>query len=328
MNKSVKGLVSIVVASYNYDDLLKQRIEGLLQQSYENFEIIVIDDASIDNSKIVLREFVHNKRIRIIENQVNSGWVAVSNQGIAESKGEYIMFANCDDLADKDLIKSLVAPLVHQGSVGMTFCRSSMINDIGVRTNSDFSYRNRSFKQFCNQDAYIPKQVLEKFLIHSCVVPNLSGALLRRDVLELVGGFSYDYRICSDWDLFFKISKFADASYVSAELNSFRQHQRTIRKSSNATQMLTEICELLDKQAEKFSHLSLRLLTYKRIGELILIEILDPRKFNLKDFNYYIRLLQRLNRNIVRLLPVAFVGVGIFGITEILCRSFRTRRNS
>jgi hypothetical protein len=89
--------------------------------------------------------------------------------------------------------------------------------------------------------------------------------------------------------------------------------------------MLTEICEMLDKQAEKFDRPLLRLLTHKRIGELILIEILDPRKFNLKEFNYYIRLLQRLNRSIVMLLPVAFVGVGFFGITEILRRSFRTR---
>ena len=318
-------LVSVIVASYNHVEYLEQRMDSLISQTYKDIEILVIDDCSTDGSVEVLRKYETHPRVKLIIHNTNSGWVAVSNQGIAESKGEFIMFANCDDLADKDLIKSLVAPLVHQGSVGMTFCRSSMINEIGVRTNSDFSYRNRSFKQFCNQDAYIPKQVLEKFLIHSCVIPNLSGALFRRDVLELVGGFSYDYRICSDWDLFFKISKFADASYVSAELNSFRQHQRTIRKSSNATQMLTEICELLDKQAEKFSRPSLRLLTYKRIGELILIEILDPRKFNLKDFNYYIRLLQRLNRNIVRLLPVAFVGVGFFGITEILRRSFRTR---
>lgn len=325
MNESVKGLVSIVVASYNYDRFLKQRIEGLLNQSYENFEIIIIDDASIDNSRIVLHEYVHNIKIRIIENQVNSGWVAVSNQGIAESKGEYLMFANCDDLADKDLVASLVAPLAHQGSVGITFCRSSMINEEGVRSNSDFDYRNRTFKRFCNQDAYIPKQVLEKFLTHSCVIPNLSGALMRRDVLELVGGFSCKYRICSDWDLFFKISKFADASYVSAELNSFRQHQRTIRKSSDATQLLFEISELLNEQAEKFSRLSLRLLTYKRIGELILIEILDPRKFNLKELNCYFKLLRRLNHNIVRLLPVAFVSVGFFGITEILHRIFRRR---
>ena len=151
---------------------------------------------------------------------------------------------------------------------------------------------------------------------------------MRREVLELVDGFSCSYRICSDWDLFFKISKFADASYVSAELNSFRQHQRTIRKSSDATQMLTEICELLDKQAEKFSRLPLRMLTYKRIGELILIEILDPRKFNWIELNYYFRLLRRLNRNVVRILPVAFICVGFFGISEILRRSISMRRNS
>ena len=93
MNLEPGPLVSIVVASYNHTRFLDERIQSLLAQTYENFEIIVIDDNSTDDSALMISKFLGDSRIRLVQNRENVGWVNVSNQGFKESKGKFLLFA-------------------------------------------------------------------------------------------------------------------------------------------------------------------------------------------------------------------------------------------
>jgi glycosyltransferase involved in cell wall biosynthesis len=317
-----KGMVSIVVASYNYERFLKNRIDGLLAQSYKNIEVIVIDDMSMDNSVSVLNQFAFDPRVRIITNTSNTGWVAVSNQGLAESSGEFVMFANCDDIADVDLVTRLVEPLFLQNSVGVSFCRSAMIDEKGFRTGTDFSFRSRSFRRYCQESVMIPKQLFQEMLLHSCVIPNLSGVLFRRKLLEDIGGFSRRYEICSDWQLYFELSKRTNVFYTSTELNGFRQHNGTIRSSAKSRLMLTETCELMMNWASEGEYFS-RMKTLQRICELILIETLDPRKFKLGDLVYSIKLANDLNKVIFLMIPISLLSIGSTLVKIIFVHYFR-----
>ena len=113
------------------------------------------------------------------------------------------------------------------------------------------------------------------------------------------------------------MSKVADVSYISSELNSFRQHAGTIRVKSKSELMLIEICDLLAKQAAESDFFWFRISAYKRIGEIVLIGIMDPRKFSLTDARYFINYIRRINLRIVLLLPIAFCGVSLFFFREV-----------
>ena len=126
-----QGLVSIIMASYNHADYLTGRMDSLICQTYENIEIIVIDDCSTDNSLDILRKYQDHKKVRLIIREANGGWINVFNQGIELSKGEFILFANCDDECDPEMIAYLVQSMSTNPSAGVSssqivlahFCR-------------------------------------------------------------------------------------------------------------------------------------------------------------------------------------------------------------
>ena len=207
-------------------------MESLISQTYPNIEILVIDDCSPDDSVDVLRTYVPHSHVRLIERKTNSGWVAVSNQGIELARGEYVLFANCDDDCEPQLIEHLVAALAPHPKAGLAFCRSAMIDQNGARIGDDFTVREPAFRSRCVDDCLLSRDEMRHFLMHSCVIPNLSAALIRRSCFERVGPLSHEYKACSDWDLFFRIADHFDFAYVATPLNHFRQHGRTIRSAT------------------------------------------------------------------------------------------------
>lgn len=243
--RKVSPLVSIVIASYNYGDLIENRIESFLDQTYENIEIIVLDDCSTDNSRDVIEKFGSNNRIRIIYNNENLGWIQNSNLGISMSKGEYLLFGNCDDVASRDLIENLVRPLSEDKLVGVAFCESELIDYFGNQIGSDRDSRDRRFIHSTQSDCRIERVEMASFLSHSCVIPNLSAALFRREALALTEGFSTRYSICSDWNLFIELSLNWDFFYIRKPLNKFRQHKKNVRSSVKESALSSQIVELL-----------------------------------------------------------------------------------
>jgi glycosyltransferase involved in cell wall biosynthesis len=98
-------MISIIVPVYNDEKYVQQAIESILIQSYKNFELILYDDCSTDNSLKVMRSF-KDKRIRIFANKNNMGIAKIRNRAIRESKGEYLFFTDSDCIVDKDWLKN------------------------------------------------------------------------------------------------------------------------------------------------------------------------------------------------------------------------------
>ena len=113
-SKTYNPLVSILIPNYNYARYLKQCLESVLDQSYSNTEIILIDDGSTDNSLEIAKEFSHG--IRIIK-QPNMGVNAARNKGIAISHGEYVALCDSDDLWSRDKIALQVKELQSDSKV-------------------------------------------------------------------------------------------------------------------------------------------------------------------------------------------------------------------
>src|SRR5215467_16170811 len=117
--------VSIVVPNYNHARFLPQRLDSILGQTFQDFELILLDDCSTDDSRSVLSQHGRDPRVRIEFNEVNSKnpfkqW----NKGVGLARGEYVWIAESDDYADERFLEKLVARLDAEPRAAFAYCRS------------------------------------------------------------------------------------------------------------------------------------------------------------------------------------------------------------
>ena len=140
MDKLSQPLVSIVFTSYNHQEYLRQALDSLVNQTYLNTEIIIVDDCSTDGSQEILREYEHYENINLILQKQNSGsYVKASNFGASFAKGEYILFAQCDDFAKANQLEVLLKAFESNPSVGVVFSKSNLVDENG---------KNHTFKKY------------------------------------------------------------------------------------------------------------------------------------------------------------------------------------
>jgi len=238
-------LISIIVTSYNHAEYLEQRIESLLAQTYKNLEIIVVDDCSSDRSIRVLDKYLMDERIRIVALDANQGYAYASNLGVSLSHGDYIMFAECDDFSESGQVEILHEVLSRNTKVGVVYSKSNMVGSDGRKWGDDFRYRETAFRELCFRDTLIPRDRMQRFFLKSCVIPNMSAAMIRKVYFNEVGGLSQSYRACADWDFWCRIAKHCDFYYIATQLNNFRSHASTVRETVGITSQLLEMYRLL-----------------------------------------------------------------------------------
>lgn len=102
-------LVSIIMPSYNTGQFISETIESVLNQSYSNWELIIVDDCSTDNTDDVVKNYLKDNRIRYFKNDNNSGAAVSRNKALREAKGKWIAFLDSDDLWDSDKLKKQIA---------------------------------------------------------------------------------------------------------------------------------------------------------------------------------------------------------------------------
>jgi len=288
------GRVSLVVASYNHVGFLTRRMDSLVGQTYSDIEILIIDDKSPDNSVEILRRYKTHPKVRLVEREQNGGWVEVSNQGIDLSSGEYVLFANCDDECDTRMIERLVAALRKHPSAGIAFCRSLMIDENGRVLGDDFTVREPAFRKRCADDTLLTGAEASRFLLHSCVIPNLSAALFRRECFAKVGNLSSDYRVCGDWDLFFRVATRYDIAYLAEPLNRFRQHKTTIRSVIKNRVIFEEYLRLLLGQVRGLNLSGLERACYRtHVMYLWLVQMFSTSRNGFANLPYHLKCINR-----------------------------------
>jgi glycosyltransferase involved in cell wall biosynthesis len=303
----IPGLVSVVVASYNHARFLARRMDSLISQTYQDLEIIVIDDCSPDNSVEILRRYTDHPRVRLIVREHNGGWVAVSNQGVELATGEFVIFANCDDACDVRMIERLVAALRTNPSAGIAFCRSRLVDASDRVLGDDREIQQPRFQARCATDTLVTGTEMSQLLLYGCVISNLSAALFRKACLVESGNLTSDYRACSDWDLFFRIARRFDIAYVAEPLNLFRQHETTIRSRMKERETYQEYFRVLLSHAATLKlSASERARFRTHVMFLWAVHLLSPSLRGLMDLPYHLWLLLRLDP-----LSLAFLPVGV-----------------
>ncbi|MGL2988122.1 glycosyltransferase [Flavobacterium sp. RSSA_27] len=252
MDKLNQPLVSIVFTSYNHQEYLRQALDSLVNQTYPNTEIIIIDDCSTDGSQEILREYEDYVNINLKLQSQNSGsYVKASNFGASFAKGDYILFAQCDDFAEANQIEVLLKAFESNPSVGVAFSKSNLVNEKGKTFADDFYRREKSFKAAVKENGLIKADKMKEFLSFSCVIPNLSAALIKHELFKEINGLSDQYLVVADWEFWLDLTEKTDFYYVSEPLNYFRQHATTIRSSIKMKTQIVEIYKMFYNHIEK-----------------------------------------------------------------------------
>lgn len=235
--------ISVVFTSYNHKEFLAEAIDSLLGQTFSDFELIIVDDCSTDGSQVMLTDYAKkDSRIRLYLNKKNSGsYVHSTNLGASKATAPYVVFAQCDDYAEPTQFEKLYSAMVENPSVGVVFSASKMVDKFGCNLGQDFDVREKMFKKQCRTNTLLTKRKIERYFLCSCVIPNLSAALVKRDLFEKQGGLSSDYFVLADWDFWLKTSQESDFYYLRESLNNFRQHDTTIRVSIKLQRQVEEV---------------------------------------------------------------------------------------
>ena len=235
--------VTVVIPNYNHARFLDQRIQSVLSQTYSDFEVLYLDDASTDNSSEVFAKYADEPRVRSIINQVNSGspfpqW----NRGVREAKGEYIWIAESDDYADPRLLEVLVSKLEQYPGVGIAYCQSQGVNEKGIlQPNMEWWTADLDAQRWRSDFTNGGQDECSRFLVVKNTIPNASAVVFRKRVYEEVQGADESFSACGDWLVWAKMLLRSDIAFASEALNFFRQHSASV--TSKSQRSLTEPLE-------------------------------------------------------------------------------------
>ena len=214
--KSENELVSIIIPCYNYGEYVKKSIDSALGQTYDNIEVVIIDNGSTDNSYSVIKEFSSDRRVKIFKFDKNippGNKDYVVGYAILKSKGKYISLLMADDWYFPDKIKKQVELFNKSpNSVGVVYCHGYHFFD-----------ESKQFKKWKMQSVsgYVFKEYLSK---GDLVIP--ISPLVKRFCYDIIG-LENDW-IGSEYD-FFMMSQYVDFDYVDEHLVVMRVHDKNDR---------------------------------------------------------------------------------------------------
>jgi len=183
-------LVSVVVITYNAADYVGRAVESVLQQTWKNLELIVVDDGSTDGTPRVIERF-KDDRLKYLR-QENQGPNAARNQGIRHSRGEFVAFLDSDDWWLPDKLCRQVAVAGQNPNAGLIYSFA-----VGVNASGDETAR---------MDAVVTGRVLERLLLGQCIAGSASSVMVRSKTIDTVGMFDESLHYAEDWEYWIRIA--------------------------------------------------------------------------------------------------------------------------
>jgi len=236
------SLVSIIIPLYNAENYVHKTIESILNQTYKNFELIIVDDASTDNSIKIINSYVRDdKRIKLIQSSSNFGGPArPRNIGIRESKGEYIAFCDNDDLWEKNKLEKQL-DIIKNNNAGLCFCNHYKIdqngNIIGAGKVKN-KYKNPTFTNFFLSGGYIMN----------------SSVIIKSQCIDDVGyqNESTEMVAIEDSEYWGRILSIYKGCFLPEKLVRYRVHQGSIQNKTNNSYLNEQLifCRVLSQSVD------------------------------------------------------------------------------
>jgi glycosyltransferase involved in cell wall biosynthesis len=215
-------LVSIIIPNYNHSKYLAQRIESILCQTFQDFELIILDDHSTDGSQYVIEQYSNHKKVsNIIYNTTNSGSPFLQWQkGIEVANGSYIWIAESDDWCEATLLESLLQPFGIDPDCVISYCQSYAVNNTNEVI---FQSSHRRLSEFVQGRTFI-----KEYLSVPVAIFNASIGLWKKDVYNLIPKDFTTYKFTGDWLFWIRISTHGNVHISAKVLNYFRKHDADV----------------------------------------------------------------------------------------------------
>jgi glycosyltransferase involved in cell wall biosynthesis len=235
-------LVSIIVPSFNYGHLIADTLNDILKQTYKNWECLIVDDGSSDNTKWVVDEFVKNDNRFKYFFQDNQGLSAARNTGLKNCKGDLIQLLDSDDQLEKNKLTVHVNELIQNPTIDIVY------SSVRYFTTENPTLRLYDMKTIKAKSTWMPCvsgtgiDILKHLVKGNIMVVN--SPIFRRKIIDLIGYFDVDLRALEDWDYWVRCAlqninfKYVNGTETSALVRSHlismtkdnhRMHQANIK---------------------------------------------------------------------------------------------------
>ena len=224
----LNDLITVYIPNHNYENYLDKAIKSVLNQTYKNLELIIIDDGSSDNSKTIIQNYSNNKKIKIIF-QKNKGLNISNNIALKLSKGKYILRLDADDWLDPNCIEILYNTISKDKNIGFVFSDYYLVD---IKDNIIKQVRRHDFRKV---------KLLDQPAHGAC-------SLIKTNLLLEYGGYSEKFNCQDGFDLWLKFIGRKKILNVNLPLFYYRQHSNSL--SSNEKRILYTRSKIFSKYSK------------------------------------------------------------------------------
>lgn len=219
--------ISVIVPNYNHAPFLRQRIDSILGQSFQDFELILLDDCSTDDSRNVMERYRGNPHVsHIVYNEVNGGspfkqW----DKGIELSQGEWIWIAESDDWAEPQFLERLMSEVKNVPDCSLAYANTWWVDDQGEKLWETLDSDRVS--------VYSGSDFIKQKLFVCNSIANVSECIFRRDKYRPEENGKYEgMRLCGDWFFYVLLAEQGGVVEVEQPLSYYRQHGGNVSNES------------------------------------------------------------------------------------------------
>lgn len=212
-----KKLVSVIIPAYNAEAYIAEALDSILKQTYQNFEVIIIDDASVDRTLAIAKRYAaKDKRIRVYENESNKGVGANRTRGIELAKGEYICWQDADDISLPERLQSQVSYLDTHAEVGVV---GGFIEFFDNTTTGPI-------RRYVETDDMLRKSI---FRYNPVAQP---ASMFRAECFEKVGAYDERYKVSEDLEMLFRVGVHYKFANVQQVILKYRQSSTSLTRAN------------------------------------------------------------------------------------------------
>lgn len=231
-------LVSVVMGYYNHGKYLPFCLNSIFNQGIKNIEVILVNDASTDNSLEIAKKFANkDKRIIVLENKQNRGCAKSTERAMKYARGKYISLTSADDGMLPGNLKEKIKLLEENPDVGFVFSEVRIISQNGEKI-MDSNYRKKK--------SYIGREDYEDFIKYGTFI-HTGTIVARKEVFKSVNYYNSKFSQAGEWYTQLKLVKNYKSAYLAKPLMFFRLHDSNLSNSFNLNRSEREFKEIINK---------------------------------------------------------------------------------
>ena len=297
-------MFSIIIPLYNKSHTIKRALKSIINQTYKNFEIIIVDDGSTDNGIEIVNKFTSDVRIKILKHK-NQGVSIARNNGVKNSLYEYIAFLDADDEWEPKYLETIFGVIKIYPECGMICCARYIKDEINKK------------KKLIMPNKYKGRFIEINYFENPHVFSHTSSTVVEKKTFIKVGGFPEAMKKNEDFALFFSIALNKSTIYCGFPLSYYYinvEGQSTSVNKTNFYESNLNVCERFNLTYSLWNKIGRTNKTFKIFLKYEFRHImLDALKRN--DFDTIKLFLENIDNNILKLFP--WLELKLYGIPSL-----------